>query len=182
VSIYLRLVSPFRLPDPDSAWLQPIADYDPDLRIYPSQKDYVYRLARVAHHSGGMNRALFRRLPNMNPDTVVCLDRGLVPVTTIPAGAIYAPPEKIVEQLYWRDLWAHGGAEAVADRLEVQEVAREMKRDADHQDEGRARFRAMRRSYLYRTGGRVSLVNPRRPERPALVSPSTPGDAVAPSC
>lgn len=162
LGIYLDLPSPFSLRRPDPSWCATIAAYDPELVIYPSQKDFVYRLARKAKHSGGFNRDTFAKLPNLHPDTQVCLEHGLVAVTTIPVKAIDAPAANIVDQLYGRDLWRQGGADAVADRLDEGDAEREAAVDRKNEDELRVRARAMRNGYLYRTGARVSLVSPRR--------------------
>lgn len=177
MGIYIRLVSPFGLPDPDPAWLQPIEDYDADLRIYPSQKDYVYRLARLARHTGGMNGQMFGALENLHPDTKICLQRHLVPVTTIPVAAIFAPPDIIVEQLRRRDTFGMS-AEQVGLLMTNSDAERRRKVDEDVTAGLRDRVRAMRIGLLSRTGARISLVSPRRPgaslstETPLVASPA----------
>jgi hypothetical protein len=178
IDIYLELVNPFHLPKPSFGWLQAIADYDAELVIFPSQKQYVYRLARRARKSGALTGQYFGRLPNLHPDTKVMFEHQLVPVTTIPAGAIHVPPFNIVEQLKARDQWRVGGgndaaaADRVAGVLDLQDRAREQAVDDHNRAELRTRARAMRTGYQYRTGARVSLVRPPKP-RGAAAAPDT---------
>jgi hypothetical protein len=171
MGIYIRLVSPFGLPEPDPAWLQPIADYDADLRIYPSQKDYVYRLARLATNTGGMNGKMFGALDNLHPDTKICLNHHLVPVTTIPVAATFAPPDVIVEQLRRRDTFGMT-AEQIDALMQAQVDDREARIDRENREAVRDRVKAMRIGLLSRTGSRISLVSPRRPG--AHISTETP--------
>jgi hypothetical protein len=177
MSIYIRLVSPFGLPDPDPEWLRPIEDFDADLRIFLSQKDPLYRLCRLARHSGGMNGRMFAALPSLHPDTKICLEHKLVPVTTIPTAAVYAPGDLIVEQLRRRDTWGKS-AEAWDAHLQAVDDQREADVDAANREAVRDRVRAMRIGLLSRTGSRISLVNPRRPgaghstETPLVASPA----------
>jgi hypothetical protein len=177
MSIYIRLSSPFDLPDPDPAWLRPIEDYDADLRIYPSQKDYVYRVARLARKTGGLNGKMFGKLEHLNPDTKVCLERGLVPVFTCPVAALQAPAENVVEQLRRRDTFGKT-AEEVDAMLQAQDDTRDARVDRENREGLRDRVRAMRVGLLYREGHRISLVSPRRPaaslstETPLVASPA----------
>ena len=177
MGIYIRLASPYGLPDPDPAWLKPIEDYDGALRIFPSQKDYTYRLARLAVKTGGMNGKLLGAIEGLHPDTTVCLQRKLVPVTTIPVAALYAPAENIVEQLRRRDTYGKT-AEEVERMLQGQDDTREARIDATNRENVRDRVKAMRLGLLSRTGARMSLVSPRRPgagtstETPLVASPA----------
>lgn len=176
LGIYLDLPSPFGLPRPERGWCDEIEHYDPELVIYPSQKDYLYRLARKAVSSGGFNQRMFSVLPNLHPDTRVCLEHRLVAVTTIPVAAIYVSPTRIVDQLFGRDMWKHGGADVIADKLDQADADHEKRIDDKNREELRVRARAMRVGYMTRTGARVSLVSPRRPA--AASSPANPGSVV----
>jgi hypothetical protein len=179
MSIWIEgLPNPFALREPSAAWLSALERYDADLRVYVSQKHRTYRLARLARHSGPMNGKLFGAIPGLHPDTRVCLQRGLVPVTTIPPPAIDAPAELVVAQLRRRDTWhVHGGdIEKIADSLEHRDTLREAAVDAGIREELRSRARAMRTGYLYRTGARVALS--KRPEGDVTNGtehPATPG-------
>lgn len=166
-SIYLKHTpNPFGLPQPKDWWLKPIADYDPDLRIYPSQTHPCYRLARVARYSGGMSHKTFSKIPGIAPDTKVALEQRLVPVTTIPPAALTAPPQNIVQQLRSRDQWTIGGgqdgsaADKVADLLDQRDEANEAGIHQQRVNDGRMIHESARVSLLYRTGARVSLIRP----------------------
>lgn len=172
MSIFLDIHSPFDLPAPSEEWLRPIEHYDPDLRIFRSRKHPVYCLARVAKHSAGLSAAFFAKIPNLNPDTAVCLHYGLVAVPlTLHTLAIQSSPHDTVKKLMDRDVWKHGGWERVADILDQQDEKREADVAAKRRDDLRVRARAMRTGFLYRTGARVSLVSPVSRRR---VSPSDP--------
>lgn len=189
-SIFLAAVpNRFSLAVPSAAWLQPIADYDPDLRIFPSQTQPCYRLMRVARYSGGMSAKTFLHIPGIHPDTKVALEQRLVAVTTIPPMALQAPPENIVRQLQGRDQWAIGGgqdgtaADRVADRLDQRDAQNTAALRQEVRDDGLPIHQAARISLLYRTGARVSLVRPPTWARPAAdTSPSgSPPPAGAPA-
>lgn len=168
------LPSPFHLPKPDAAWCAAVEAYDPDLRLFPSQKDPCYRLMRVARSSGGMSPKIFEdRMEMLHPDTVIAIQHRLVAVVTVPREATHATTG-MVQWLMDHDLRAHGGADRVVDRLERHEAALEAKTDRDIRDEGRQRHLASRIGYQYRTGARVSLVRPTRPQSAATESPFTP--------
>lgn len=167
MSIYLANVpNRFSLKVPGEAWLKPIADYDSELRIYPSQTQPCFRLARVATNSGGMSAKIFSDIPGIHPDTKVALENRLVAVTTIPPMALDAPPDNIVRQLRARDQWAIGGGkgfdagDTIADLLDRRDAANYEKLRAEIREEGRDLHRGSRISLLYRTGARVSLVRP----------------------
>lgn len=171
--------NPFELLKPPDYWLKPIQDYDADLRLYPSQTKPVYRLARVAHRSGGILRRtvgkLADNLPGTHPDTKVAFDYGLQPVTTIPKDAVTAPPQNIVQQLMARDQWLHGkgtdddAAARVSKLLDDRDAAHVESLHQQNRDELYRRSEAARISLLYRIGARVSLVKP-----PALTRRSSP--------
>lgn len=185
--IYLEDVpNRFSLSVPSPGWLKPIEDYDGELRIFPSQKHPVFRLARLARRSGGYTRRLFSKLPGLHPDTKIMLERNLVAITTIPKEATIIAPDNVLRWLRDHDGWRAGGgkddaaADRVVDLLEQQDVAREQAIDNRVREGLRDRVRPMRTSYLYRTGARVSLVKPSKttdamyvPSSPALGS-STP--------
>jgi hypothetical protein len=183
-SIYLDdIPSPFGLAAPAKWWLDVLAAYDPDLRIFPSQKHAFYRVMRVARLSGGLNLDRFKDvLPVFTADTKIALERKLIPVMTFGPDVFNRAPQIIVGYLERRDTWKFGqgeqaGAKAV-DSLDAMEAEQEARDDKAAREERRARRRAFGIAYRYRTGGRVSLVRPRR--HPASAdSPETPGGAAA---
>lgn len=183
-SIYLPgIPNPFGLPTPKDWWLRPIADYDADLRIFPSQTHPVYVLARVAHHSGGLSYKFWSDIPGIHPNTSILLRNRIVFVCTIPREALNAPPQNIVQQLRNRDAWVWGGgndedaADKVANILDANDAIIEENREKAVMAAARERHEPARVSLLYRSGARVSLVKPptwRGKQRP-VTSPS--GDA-----
>lgn len=167
MSIFLDVPSPFDLPAPSDEWCRAIEQYDPDLRIFRSLKHPVYRLARVARNSAGLTAGFFEKIPNLNPDTVFCIQKGLVAVPlTLHTAALAGSPHLIVDRLMRRDVWRHGGWETVADLLDKQDETRDQQVATERQDALRVRSRAMRTGFQYRTGARVSLVSPVRERFP----------------
>jgi hypothetical protein len=181
VGIYLGTQpNPFNLPVPSPGWLKPIADYDPELRIMPSQQSPVYRLMRMARRTGSTNAKVWRdKGVQMAADTQAAFALHLVPITTLTPECVRQPPEHVVQWLKDHDITAHGGADKVVDRMEAVEQKNEQKIDDHNRDEVRQRSRASYIGYQYRTGARVSLV--RRIVRHIAGQPlHTPDSASAP--
>jgi len=164
---YLRHVAnPHGLLPLDERWLQPVRDFDPQLRIFPSQKRGVYRLARVNELMAPMAAAKFPR-ETVHPDTAVCLTEGLVPLNWSLVGNISIHPASlIVDVLRRRDTWAHRrdkhdvGSETVNDLVESLDAQEQRDNDRAFKERTRAIGREARLAVLYRTGQRVSLVKP----------------------
>lgn len=177
---YLDIPSPFALPKPKDHWLRTLAAFDADLVIFPSQKQPLYRLARRAKRSGGITERIFRKVGSMlHPDTKIMFDNRLVAVTTIPRGAVEAPCEILCQQLIPRDTWRFGpGDDAGARSLERMEHEEAERQNRAWKEETRARHRAARISFLYRTGARVSLISPLRPPAGGA-APGTPAASAA---
>lgn len=161
--------SPFNLLRPKRWWVKVLADYDPDLRIFPSQKKPVYRVMRLARYSGGINAArLAPVLKELHPDTQIAIDRHLVPVMTFGPDVFNRHPSIIVDILRRRDTWRFAGSTpeergaAAADALDAWEADQEAIDRKAQKDEARERRRAFAIAFKYRTGARVSLVKPRR--------------------
>lgn len=183
-SIFLRLPSPHGLKPLTEAWLQPIATYDSDLRIFPSQTRKVYRLARLARQSGGLNASLFKDNEKLPPDTKLAIKLHLVLLPfDLPPRVWSADASHVVATLRRRDQWRFKDGDAAADALDQAEALAEAQADAKWKDDARVRHRAARVGLQYRTGARISLVSPlRRPhvaasvDRPSSTSAAT--DAV----
>ena len=184
-SIYIDMPSPFGLAAPPAWWCRALAEYDPDLRIFPSQTKPLYRVMRLARLSGGLNFERFKGvLSAFTADTKIALERRLIPVMTFGPDVFNRNPQLIVATLKRRDTWQFGepGSDITGDRatdsLDAMEAEQEKRDDAAIKTERAARRRAFKIAYRYRTGGRVSLVSPRR--HPAgSASPETPGGAAA---
>ena len=150
-------VNPFNLPAPPTWWLQVLAAYDPDLVVMPSATEPVYRLARRARKSPGVQLALNAGLVPPHPDTLRMARAKLVPVASMLQPTIWSL--KTIEELAARDLWRHGGADRVNQLLLDQEARqRQRAKQALHDDLDRIGADAYA-SYKYRTGQRVSLVS-----------------------
>ena len=182
-SIYLpSIANPFNLPTPKNWWLQPIQDYDAELRIFPSQLHPVYVLARRAIVTGGMMSKTFGAIPNLHPNTQILLRHQLVYVSVIPREALSAPPQNIVQQLRDRDQWAVGGgkddraAEKIADRLDARDEANRAAQRQKFHDDGKLVHESARTTFQYRIGARVSLVRP-----PSLTEANSPSSGAQPS-
>lgn len=151
-----------RMAIPPAFWLQRLFDFDADLVVFPSRTTpFAYVLARRARLSGLTGQALIDTAGN--PDTKLCLSRGLVPVSLIYRTGEQWSIDNIIRDLKARDIWAHGGADKVADTLDAQDVSRETDIKADIRDDMWNRSGDAWRSYQARTGQR------------SKISPSTPG-------
>lgn len=176
--IYIDVPSPFGLSRPTEAWCRVIADYDSELRIFPSQTHPVYRLMRKARQMGPMNADRFKGvLTQLHPDTQIAIHRHLIAVFTMPKEITTVGPERVVAKLRLRDQWQFKDGDAVADALESREAADETAIDQKRKFEYQTRRRAAGISLLYRTGARVSLIKPVSGVQRMLdtVSMGTPG-------
>lgn len=168
-----------RMAVPPAFFLQRLHDYDSDLVIVPSRyKPYAYVIARRRRFSKwASDKAIEGTIDQ--PDTLMCMRYGLVPVCLMfQHGAIWNP-DTILARLKARDLWANGGPDRVADQLEAAEEEERQKIRSEIRDDIWNRSGAAWRSYQRRTGASVSL-NPsttrtgRRQKQP-LSSSSTAG-------
>lgn len=125
---------------PPEYFLQRIYDYDTMLVLFPSQvRPGCYIIARRREKSPGLTSAALAAVAN--PDTRTCMAMGWVPVCAMYQTGISWDPTPIIAKLKARDIWAHGGAEKVADLLEAQEDA-----------EAKARTKALRDDLWNRSG------------------------------
>ena len=157
---YIRDRNRFHLSAPPPWIQQQLFDFDPLLVIIPSRQLACFHLAR-------------RSKVTLSPDLLLCAENdtkmlaehGLVPVTKIIRNGLSWNLDAILSGLRARDIWAHGGAEKVADaedaadKLERQRILNSGRADMDH------RARDAWRSYQARTGQRT---------RPTI-APSTSG-------
>jgi hypothetical protein len=165
--MYLRDVpNPYLLLPLDEAWLQPIRDYDADLRIFPSQLRPVYRLGRVSTLLKPMDAAKFP-VDTVHPDTAVALTKAFILVNWSLVGNISVhPATTVVQTLRRRDTWAFRRrkddleSDVVGRLLDEQDEAEEAATWKAFRERTRQIGRAARLGVLYRTGQRVSLVRP----------------------
>lgn len=129
---YIETRNPFGLAKPPDWFLRDLAAQDPELVIYPSMVQPFYRVARRAKRTPGIT-ALNTVMGDKAADTKVLIEHKLLPVTDIYPNPHWGP--LILNELRARDIWAAGGADKAADRLESQERDREARLDRQMQDE-----------------------------------------------
>lgn len=142
---------------PPVFWLQRLYDFDAELVVFPSRyMPYSYVLARRRRHGSGMDRALSETITQ--PDTRLCLSRGLVPVTMITRDRQTAGwnIDPLIRSLKARDIWTHGGGEAMADQMDAADDAEEATRRSDLRNDMDARSGLAYVLYKRRTGQRVT--------------------------
>jgi hypothetical protein len=127
--IWLKTPNPLGLAEPPTWWQKLVFDYDKMLRIFPSQIEHAYRLCRRVRREARLG--LSTMVIHKHPDTVLMIQHGVVPVSTVLPWAITST--KILRDLRARDTWAQGGAEKVVKQIEQQEhdAARTRQRAAD---------------------------------------------------
>ncbi len=141
-----------RMAVPPPYFLQRLYDFDNMLVLMPSRRvPFAYVIARRRQLSAGLSsKALMDSIDQ--PDTKMCLLHGCVPVSLMYRTGSTWDIDSVIRTLAARDMWAHGGADAVADMLEAQEA----KAAADNQAAIRAdlwnRSGDAWRSYQHRTG------------------------------
>lgn len=142
---------------PPEYWLQRLYDFDSELVVFPSaQVPFGYVLARRARRTGGMN-AQDPAFASAPPDTKFCITRHLLPVSLITRHSTASwSIDNILADLRNRDIWAAGGAEAFADRVDGQDDAAEKKLKADIRADMWNRSGDAYRSYKLRTGSAVA--------------------------
>ena len=171
---------------PDSAaevpppyFLSRIWDQDAMLVVIPSRKTPgAYVIARRKQFSKGLTEAAIDAQIDQ-PDTKMCIMNGCVPVCLMFKTGPSWDADPIIRSLRARDLWAHGGADKVADMLEEDEAAAKAKIAKDIRDDIYNRSGDGWRSYQARTKqttntpyGQVQPAQPRKGRRIYSNSPS----------
>lgn len=147
-----------RMPMPSAYFLQRIYDFDSYLVILPSRiRAGAYVIGRRKQFSRGITEKAIDA-QYANPDTKMCILNGCVPVCMMFATGNSWDPDPIIAKLKARDIWEHGGADAVADMLEAQEVAEKEALRKSIRDDLWNRSGDGWRSYQARTGQAVSNV------------------------
>lgn len=151
---------------PSAYFLQRLSDFDNMLVVFPSKKvPGAYVIARRRQFSAGLSdKAIEQGITQ--PDTIICLQNGLVPVCLMYKTGPSWNPDPIIETLKARDLWAVGGGDAAADLLEAQEDAAKAKLSAEIRDDQWNRSGDAYRSYKARTGQSTIRHNDTRKAQP----------------
>lgn len=164
---------------PPAFWLQRLYDYDAELVLFPSASvPYGYVLARKARMSGLAGQALANTVTN--PDTRFCLARKLVPVTLITQIGSIWNADPVIASLQARDIWAHGGGDAMADQFDAVDDKAKAKVKADIRDDMWNRSGDAWRSYQARTGQRTAYRAPAQaPRERGATAPTAPSGSTA---
>lgn len=157
-SNYLRTTNPFSLVPPPNWWLDEMRAFDDQLVIFPSAENAHFRLARKMTKTSALLSAHLPQVKDFSPspDTITMSAFHLVPVTTVLSGPGGMWTSYTFIELAERDVWRHGGADKVADRLEAREAAQRAKDRDNAIGEVDQMAHAMYHSYSRRTGSRVS--------------------------
>lgn len=155
--------NPFRLPSPSPQWLQLLSDYDDQLLVIPSQREYAYRLCRRVRPEARLG--LKKTVVHEHPDTVFMIQQGAVPITTLTHWSIQGDVGKVIRDLMGRDSWKLGGPKLIVDEMEYQEEMKEKRRLRTQDENGTYVGREAYRGMQARTGARVSLADVNRGRR-----------------
>lgn len=105
---------------PPAFFLQSLYDYDSMLVVLPSRtKPAAYVIARRKQFGPGLTQDAIDMYTQ--PDTKMCIQHGCVPVCLMFKTGPTWNVDTVLQSLKARDIWAHGGADKVADMLEQQE-------------------------------------------------------------
>lgn len=138
---------------PPSYFLQRLYDFDAELVLMPSrERPGAYVLGRRKQWGPGLTEAAIDAVYT-KADTKMTIINGCVPVCMVfkPASGSWNP-DPLIRTLMARDIWAHGGADKVADMLEAQEDAEKAATDKQIRDDIYNRSGDAWRSYQARTG------------------------------
>ena len=145
--IWLSTVpNPLQLPEPPGWWQTLVFDYDKMLRLFPSQREHLYRLCRVVRREARLG--LQTMVVHEHPDTRIAIQHGIVPIAGLYPWAITST--KIIRDLRDRDLWRLYNGDvnqllAAIERGEHEaEQAQERERDAAIDESNTSAFRAIK--------------------------------------
>jgi len=148
---YIPLPSPSNLTPPPAWFLEDMRAYDPELVIFPSQEDGVYRLCRRTR--GPLPALTFMQ----SPDAAICRQHRLAPVKAIlPPPFVHWGPV-ILADLAQFDIQRHGGGNAAADTLDGFDAERDRKIDAGIADGAGIRAGHAYRELKFHMGQSIAL-------------------------
>lgn len=143
-----------RMAVPPKFWLQRLYDFDDKLVLVPSRHiPFAYVLARRKQLTAGITDKAFEDTIDQ-PDTKMCFQYGLVPVSIIYRTGEGWSIDNILRELKARDMWAVGGAEKMADIADAADKAERERIRKSIRDDMYARSGDAWRSYQARTGQR----------------------------
>ncbi len=163
---------------PPPYFLQRVWDQDAMLVIMPSIKTpFAYVVARRKQFGPGLTDAAVDA-QFANPDTRQCVKNGCVPVCLMMKTGPTWNVDGLIQSLQARDLWAHGGADKVADQMEADEDAAKKATQKAIRDDLYNRSGDAWRSYQSRTGASSIQHHAMHPSKP---QPGPADDKSAPS-
>jgi len=136
-----HVANPFGLTAPTAHFQRAIIAYDKQLRLFPSQVEPVYRLARICRRESRLG--LNTMVVHDHPDTRICIQEGVLPICPLLPWAV-GQPELVLRDLRARDTWLHGGIDPekaidkiaeTMDRTEQQRREYEAKQGEEEFDE-----------------------------------------------
>ncbi len=151
---------------PPAYFLQRLYDFDAELVLMPSrERPGAYVLGRRKQWGPGLSEAAVDGVYT-KPDTKMAILNGTVPVCMVfkPVNGSWSP-DPLIRTLMARDIWAHGGADKVADMLEAQEDAEKKATQAAIRDDLYNRSGDAWRSYQARTGQSTIKFNDNHPTK-----------------
>lgn len=179
-SNYIVTSNPFNLATPPAGFLAALAAHDPELRIFASTSEPLYRISRVQLHARGWLNFL-----SQFPDTKINIDHGMWPVVSVhPPNLLGFSWAKVILDLQERDQHQFGSGGEVDDRVNQFEAQKRAALDATQEDGADQIAADLYKTYKTLTGSRVSLAHKKhegartggrrlmsRPYRPANTGP-----------
>lgn len=164
---YIYTPSPYALQKPAEWFLDELFAYDPELRIFASLDQPLYRIMRRTRNSQPWTVFLKDK-----PDTAIAIRFGLYPVTSVNPSALAGFSwARVLLDLQERDQWKFRNAGDVVRQVEGADDAREQRIITEQLSEVDARAGDMYRAYKNMNGERVSLAY-RTPDGVTRQSPS----------
>ena len=153
VENFIPTVSPYALAKPPDWFLDELAAYDPELRIFASLTDPLYRVMRHVRTSQPWTVFLKEK-----PDTGIAVRFGLYPVTSVNPQAILGFSwGRVLLHLQEHDQAQFPNADAVTRQLEGFEALSDRRIQSTQDDEADMRAIDLYRAYKGMNGERVSL-------------------------
>lgn len=153
VENFIYTPSPYALQKPPAWFLDELYAHDPQLRIFASLDQPLYRVMRVMTTSQPWTTFLEHK-----PDTAIAKRFNLYPVTSVnPSVLLGFSWARVLLDLQERDQWQFRNAGVVAGRIEGAEERAELRMIAAQSDEADQRAADFYRTIRGVTGSRTSL-------------------------
>lgn len=152
--------NPWQLAGPPAWWLSLLYAADPELVVFPSKTEGVYRVARRVPQN---TMPLMTALQSV-PDTATYVTHGLMPITSLIPWTAWSPV--VINDLMARNITRFGGFNAAADALDEFDARQEMQKRQQTTDRAHSIAHDDWWSTQFRTGSAISRAHQTRPERP----------------